>query len=117
MTLVLTLASFVVLWTAPCVFHPFMPLLVLYFTAVTGLQHFFATQSAKKDARTFIKVFLGLTVGTLFVHLIVLISYMFTHLHQALTARHFLITFCVCYILYLIFETGSLLLLVRKRKQ
>lgn len=117
LTLVLTLASFATLWFSPQCFHPFMPLLVLYFTAITGLQHFFALQAAQKDPRTFIKVFLGLTVGSLFLHLIVLTVYMFTHLHAALTAKHFLISFCIGYIVYLVFETGSLLLLVRNQKK
>lgn len=117
LALVLSLASFCVLWIAPAAFHIFMPLLVLYFTAVTGLQHFFALQATKKDARTFIKVFLGLTVGTLFLHLIVLTVYLFTHLAQALTAKHFLIAFCIGYIVYLVFETVALLLLVRQKRQ
>lgn len=117
LALVLTVASFAVLWIAPEKYHSFMPLLVLYFTVVTGLQHFFALQAAKKDARTFIKVFLGLTVGTLFLHLIVLTAYMFTHLHTALTAKHFLIVFCIGYSIYLVFETTALLLLVKKRQK
>ena len=117
LTLVLTLASFCVLWIAPAAFHTFMPLLVLYFTAVTGLQHFFALQAAKKDPRTFIKVFLAITVATLFLHLIVLTAYMFSHLTAALTAKHFLIAFCIGYIVYLVFETIALLLLVRKQRQ
>ncbi len=115
--LVLTVASFMVMWIAPAVFHIFMPLLVLYFTVVTGLQHYFSLQAAKNDARTFIKVFLGLTVGTLFLHLIVLTVYLFTHLGDALTAKHFLIAFCIGYIVYLVFETVALLLLVRQRRQ
>lgn len=117
LTLVMTVASLLPMWFAPTSYHAFMPLTVLYFTAVTGLQHYCSLRSARKDPRTFIKIFLALTVGTLFLHLAVLTAYMFSHLHAALAAKHFLITFCICYIVYLFFETTALVLMVRKNNK
>ena len=115
----LVVATFVTLWYSPANFAAIMPAVVFYFTAITAAQHYLVVRSARQSPRTFIKVFLGLTVGTLFLHLIVMVTYMFTHLsaEQAHNARLFLITFCICYIAFLIFETVALVLTVRKEKK
>lgn len=114
LTAVLVLASFVVLWSSPTLFHVFMPVVVLYFTLVTGIEHYLILKSAQRDPRTFVKNFMGLTVGTLLLHLAVLTLYIFTHLQ---VAKLFVITFCICYIVYLVFETVSLVLFVKNQKK
>jgi len=88
--------------------------LPFYFAVVTGLQHYVVANSLKKDPRTFIKNFLGLTVGTLFLHLVVLSLWAFTHIP---TAKPFIIAFGIGFVVYLAFETLMLVLLVRSHKK
>lgn len=113
LTLVLELLSFALLWSGSSFYAPIIPFIVLYFTIVTGVEHHLIVKSFQKDPRTFVKGFMGLTVGTLLLHLVVMTLYMFTHLQ---TARLFVIAFCVCYVIYLVFETISLVALVRRNK-
>lgn len=110
LTLVLVIASFMLLWCAPALFLVIMPITALYFAIVTGVEHNLVVRAAHKDARTFIKVFLGLTIGSLFLHLVVMAAYMFTHIQQA---KLFALAFAVCYIVYLVFETAALVRFVR----
>ncbi|MCR5821487.1 MAG: hypothetical protein K6F85_01020 [Bacteroidales bacterium] len=114
LTALAVLASFVVLWVSPSNFHTILPLTALYFAVVTGLEHWFIINSAQKDPRTFIKNFLGITVGVLFLHLVVMAVYLFTHTS---VARIFIVGFCVGYIAYLVFETVALVLFVRNRRK
>ena len=94
--------------------HSLLYILPLYFAVVTGIQHYVVSNSLKKDPRTFIKNFLGLTVGTLFLHLVVLSLWAFTHIP---TAKPFIIVFGIGFVLYLVFETLMLVLLVRSHKK
>lgn len=94
--------------------HSILYVLPLYFAVVTGIQHYVVSNSLKKDPRTFIKNFLGLTVGTLFLHLVVLSLWAFTHIP---TAKPFIIVFGIGFVLYLVFETLMLVLLVRSHKK
>ena len=109
-TLVLTLASFVVLWCGGP-YQAVMSLLPLYFAAITGGMHYVVIKSLHKDPRTFVKNFLGLTVGSLFLHLAVLFIWSLTHIA---TAKPFILAFCIGYAVYLVFETLSLILTVKK---
>lgn len=117
LTLALVVASFLVMAFWPARFHVFMPVLAIYFTLVTGLQHYWVVRAAHKDPRTFIKVFLGLAVGSLFLHLTVLTAYLFTHMHEASTIKPFLVSFCIGYIVFLAFETTALVLFVKGKQQ
>ncbi|MBQ4376696.1 MAG: hypothetical protein II793_03270 [Bacteroidales bacterium] len=110
LSLVLVVASFALLWWAPALFIVAMPVTVVYFAVVTGFMHHFVTRSAHKDPRVFIKTFLGLTVGSLLLHLVVMTAYMFTHLQHA---RLFAFAFAVCYVAFLVFETVELVAFVR----
>lgn len=112
-TLLLVLCTFILLWSRSEVYLPIMPFIALYFGVVTGAEHYLVVRSAEKDPRTFVKNFLGLTVGTLFLHLVVMSAYMFTHLMEA---KRFVMAFCVGYIVYLVFETLSLVLFVKRRR-
>ena len=114
LTIVLILASFCTLWFAPGTFQTIMPFIPLYFAVVTGIQHYAVVKSFYKDPRTFVKNFLGLTVGTLFLHLVAISVWAFTHIPEA---RTFILAFCICYIAYLAFETLSLVLLVKKQRK
>lgn len=88
--------------------------LPVYFAVITGLQHYVVTKSLEKAPRTFIKNFLGLTVGTLFLHLVVLSLWAFTHIP---TAKPFIIAFGIGFVVYLIYETLMLVLHVRRYKK
>ena len=112
-TLILVLAAFCTLWFAESLFQVVFSLLPLYFAVITGLQHYVVVKSLYKDPRTFVKNFLGLTVGSLFLHLVTLCLWAFTHVT---TAKNFIIAFCICYIVYLAFETTQLVLLVRRKR-
>ena len=112
-TIVLVLAAFCTQWFGTGLFQTVMPLLPLYFAVVTGLQHYVVVKSLYKDPRSFVKNFLGVTVGSLFLHLVILCLWAFTHMT---TARTFIIAFCICYIVYLAFETIQLVLLVRRKR-
>jgi len=113
-TILLVLAAFATLWFAQGLFQTIFPFIPLYFALVTGLQHYVIVKSFYKDPRTFIKNFLGLTVGTLFLHLVILSTWSLTHIPQA---RNFIVAFCICYIVYLAFETLSLILLIRGQRR
>lgn len=112
--LVLALASFVVMWTAPERFLSVMPLLALYFAAVTGVQHWLVVKSMYQSPRRFVQFFLATTVGTLFLHLVVFAAYLFTHTQQA---KLFAIAFCIGFAVMLVFETVSLVLLINREKK
>lgn len=109
----MALLSFVPLWSKPEVFLVIMPILVIYFAIVTGVLHNFVVKSAYKDPRTFIKNFLGGTVGTMIMHLVFVMAYSFTHLESA---KYFLVAFLVDYAVYLIYETVELVFFVKKNR-
>ena len=113
-TIVMVLADFCTLWFANGIFQTIMPLIPLYFAIITGIQHYAVVKSFYKDPRTFVKNFLGLTVGSLFLHLVILCTWSLTHIPQA---RTFIIAFCICYVVYLAFETIALVLLVKNQRK
>jgi len=113
-TLILVLVSFVILGTAPGTFIVSMPFLAVYFCIVTGLQHLLVTKALMRSPKTFVQIFLGTTVGVLFIHLVVLASFLLTHASQG---RRFLIAFCIGYVVYLVFETTALVKLVEDEKK
>lgn len=112
--LLLVLVSFVVMWVAPARFLTVMPLLALYFAAVTGIQHYFVVKSMYKSPKRFVQLFLAFTVATLFLHMVVFAAYLFTHTHQA---KLFAIAFCIGFATMLVFETASLILLINREKK
>ena len=112
--LVLVLASFVVMWAAPERFLVAMPLLALYFGVVTGVQHWIVCRAMYKSPKAFVQIFLGSVVAMLFLHLIVLAAYLFTHPHSA---KAFTVAFCVGYVVCLVFETVALVQFVNNEKK
>ena len=113
-SLVLILASFAVMWFAPQTFIMAMPLLVLYFAILTLVQHTIVVKAMQRSAKTFVQLFLGTTVGVLFIHLIVLATFLLTTPAQG---RRFLIAFCIGYVVYLVFETLALVRYVDNEKK
>ncbi|MBR3784349.1 MAG: hypothetical protein IKJ78_07820 [Bacteroidales bacterium] len=113
-SLTLVLASFAVMWLAPQQFIIAMPLLVLYFAVLTLVQHTIVTKAMHRSPKTFVQLFLGSTVGVLFIHLIVLAAFLLTNPSQG---RRFLIAFCIGYVVYLVFETVALVRYVDNEKK
>lgn len=113
-SLVLILASFMVMWFAPQAFIVAMPLLVLYFAILTLVQHTIVVKAMQRSPKTFVQLFLGTTIGVLFIHLIVLASFLLTTPAQG---RRFLIAFCIGYVVYLVFETVALVRYVDNEKK
>jgi hypothetical protein len=113
-SLVLILASFAVMWFAPHTFIMAMPLLVLYFAILTLVQHTIVVKAMQRSPKTFVQLFLGTTVGVLFIHLIVLATFLLTTPAQG---RRFLIAFCIGYVVYLVFETVALVRYVDNEKK
>ncbi len=109
------LATFVLLWCGSPLYYPILPCIPRYFGVVTGLQHYFVVQSAYKDPRIFVKNFLMLTVGVLLLHLVIIVLWAFTHAQTS--AKAFLLVFCICYILYLAFETIALVLFIKNQRK
>lgn len=117
MALLLALASFVVMWTAPQAFLPVMPLLALYFAVVTGVQHYIVLKSMYQSPRRFVQVFLAATVAILFVHLVVFAVYLFTHTAHA---KPFALAFCIGFAAMMVFETTAMVVTIsneRKKRQ
>lgn len=117
MALLLALASFVVMWTAPQAFLPVMPLLALYFAIVTGVQHYIVLKSMYQSPRRFVQVFLAATVAILFVHLVVFAVYLFTHTAHA---KPFALAFCIGFAAMMVFETTAMVVTIgneRKKRQ
>ena len=113
-SLVLILVSFAVMWFAPQTFIMAMPLLVLYFAILTLVQHTIVVKAMQRSPKTFVQLFLGTTVGVLFIHLIVLATFLLTTPAQG---RRFLIAFCIGYVVYLVFETVALVRYVDNEKK
>ncbi len=114
LSIIMVLAAFVVMWAAPKVFIVAMPLLVLYFAVLTLVQHLLVVRGMSRSPKTFVQIFLGTTIGVLFIHLIVLATFLITTPEQG---KRFLIAFCVGYVVYLVFETISLVRFVDKEKK
>ena len=95
-------------------FHLIMALLPFYFALITGVQHWVVVNSMKKSPRQFVQYFLGATVAVLFIHLVVLASYLFTHTDQA---KSFTLAFCIGFATMLVFETVALILFVKRQRK
>ncbi len=113
-TLLLVAAAFSVLLFSRSDFHLVMPILAFYFAIITGIQHFVVVKSMNKSPRQFVQYFLGATVAVLFIHLVVLASYLFTHTDQA---KSFTLAFCIGFATMLVFETVALLIHVNREKK
>lgn len=113
LTLLLVAAAFCTLWFGNGVFQTVLAVLPVYFAVITALMHYTIVKSLYKDPRSFVKAFLGLTVGCLFLHLVVLVAWSFTHM---VTAKAFILAFGIGYVAYLVFETISLVLIVKRKR-
>ena len=112
--LLLALASFVVMWTAPQAFLTVMPILALYFAIVTGLQHYIVLKSMYQSPRRFVQIFLASTVAILFVHLAFFAVYLFTHTAHA---KPFAIAFCIGFATMMVFETAAMVITINNERK
>lgn len=114
LSLALAVVSFAMLWANPGHFIMAMPLLVLYFAAVTAVQHWIVVRAMSRSPKAFVQVFLGSTIAALMLHLVVIAAYL---LGGGLRPKLFLIAFFVCYVAYLAFETIALVRYVDGEKK
>ena len=114
LTVLCLLATIALLLFSPANYLVAMTLLVVYFTALTIVQHVVIVKALQKDPRDFIKFFFGVTVGILMLHLAVLFIYMYTHLQQA---KLFTIAFLVGYVLFTTFEVVELLNYIHRQSK
>ena len=91
-----------------------LPLLPLYFGVVCFVQHLLVTKSMQQSPRRFVQIFLATTVGTLFLHMVVIAAYTFTHLQHAYT---FTLAFSIGFAIYLAFETVALLMMIKRERK
>ena len=113
-TVMLVGAALAVLAFAKEQFLLVMALLPVYFALITGVQHWVVVKSMKKSPRQFVQYFLGATVAVLFIHLVVLASYLFTHTDQA---KSFTLAFSIGFATMLVFETIALILFVNRERK
>ncbi len=114
LTLLMLAAVFSVYLFSRPDFRMIMPLLVFYFAIITGIQHFVVVKSMEKSPRRFVQYFMGATVATLLLHLIVFAVYLFTHTQQA---KVFALAFCIGFGTYLLFETIALVIYVNRERK
>jgi len=118
LTAVMLLLTFVVKWAGLAFFEQvplwLLPVTVLYFAVVDGIQYWLIVNSMKRDPRRFIQVFLGITVGVLFLHLVVLIAGMLIH---PAGGKQFAIGFLVLYVVYTVYVIASLVRFMRQAQQ
>lgn len=120
LTLILVTASFILLWSGSENYSSLIPIFVLYFAVITAIQHNVVTRSMLKDPRTFVKNFLGISVGTMMLHLVVVFAYAISQIksaNQAHNAKLVIVSFCILFVVFLAFETIELVLFVRKYKE
>lgn len=120
LTLILVIASFILLWSGSENYSSLIPIFVLYFAVITAIQHNVVTKSMLKDPRTFVKNFLGISVGTMMLHLVVVFAYAISQMksaNQAHNAKIVIVSFCILFVIFLAFETIELVLFVRKYKE
>ncbi len=114
MTLGLVILSFVVMYAMPDRWLLVMPFMAIYFGIITWLQHFIVTRAMYKSPRIFVQQFLGITVGVLAVHLVVIAAYILTHPTHAKT---FVIAFLIGFLISWVFETIATIKFIREEKR
>lgn len=120
LTLILVIASFILLWSGSENYSFLIPIFVLYFAVITAIQHNVVTRSMLKDPRTFVKNFLGISVGAMMLHLVIVFAYAISQMksaNQAHNAKMVIVSFCILFVIFLAFETIELVLFVRKYKE
>lgn len=120
LTLILVIANFILLWSGSENYSSLIPIFVLYFAVITAIQHNVVTKSMLKDPRTFVKNFLGISVGAMMLHLVIVFAYAISQMksaNQAHNAKMVIVSFCILFVVFLAFETIELVLFVRKYKE
>lgn len=120
LTLILVITSFILLWSGSENYSFLIPIFILYFAVITAIQHNVVTKSMLKDSRTFVKNFLGISVGAMMLHLVIVFAYAISQMksaNQAHNAKMVIVSFCILFVIFLAFETIELVLFVRKYKE
>lgn len=114
-TIVMLLLAFAVKWFSVDLFAKLnviaLPLAVLYFAAVSGIQYWFTLNSMKRSPKQFVQFFLGTTVAVLVLHIIVLVCGM---LSNPLGGKSFAVGFLILYVVYTVYIIAAIVQFVRK---
>ena len=113
MTLLMVLAAFAVMHLLPAHYLPVMPLMALYFGIVVAFQHWVFTKAVYSSPKTFVQIFLGTTVGVLFLHLVVMVAYLLTHPQHA---KLFTVAFLVGFVVSWVFETVAIVMFIKQSR-
>jgi len=87
-------------------FSPVIPFLFPFFISITVIIYNFLIKSSEKKFNNFVNRFMMTTFIKLFVYLIVLIAYVFTHKQDAVP---FIFAFFILYLAYTVFDVIILL--------
>lgn len=114
LTIVMIVLAFVPKWMDLPFFAPLglaaLPLAVIYFAVVDGVQYWFTVRSLNKNPKTFVQFFLATTVAVLFLHLVVLVGGM---LLNPAAGKRFAIGFLVLYVVYTVYIMAALVHFVK----
>lgn len=93
-----------------------LPLLVLYFAVVDGVQYWLTMRSVEKSPKTFVQLFLALSVGVLFLHMGALLAGMFKigKLTDVTLQKHFIVGFLIYYVVFTVFVITEMVLTVKR---
>ena len=115
LSVVMMLAAFAMKWFHVPFFEPLpaalLPLTVLYFLIVDGVQYWLTMRSVDKHPKTFVQTFLAVSVGVLFLHLVVLVAGMFSN---PSCGKRYAIAFMVLYVVYTVFIMASFVRFVKQ---
>lgn len=92
---------------------------ILYYAGVTFIGHTYVVKSMGKDPRTFVSRFMGASVGTMLLHLAVIVAYSLYHIFtkQIEGTKVFIVFFSILFLIFLAFETVELVLHVNSEKK
>lgn len=114
-TIVMLLFAFAVKWFSIDLFAKLnvmaLPLAVLYFAVISGIQYWFTLNSMKRSPKQFVQFFLGTTVAVLVLHIIVLVCGM---LSNPSGGKSFAVGFLILYVVYTVYVVAAIVQYVRK---
>lgn len=106
----------VLLWItipAPWV-TPALPFLLFFFLSVTLISYYFQLKSSSERFIRFVNAYMLLMAAKLFLYIIVIVAYVFTHRSDVIP---FMIAFFILYLCYTVYEAASLLQIQGKLKE
>ncbi|MBP5678087.1 MAG: hypothetical protein J6W88_06295 [Bacteroidales bacterium] len=114
LTVLLTLATFVVMWVAPERYFAAISRLPLYFAIVTGVLHWVICKAMNRSPKRFVQVGLAAPLCVIVLHTVILFVYLTNHLDQLYS---FTLAFCIGFAIHLVFETIAVVRYVGRERE